>query len=351
MSIVRVAHGSDIQVLNETASVDVSIIEPFESFESFEPFDPDEPRLGDVRGTCKKVEHKKVKCPHAKNIKRSSGIACCRHNKGSLEILLVKKRYTYGFAAFVLGQYSRRDEKKLKMLFNGMTIQEKIEVLGLRFDMLWYKIWLEFPESNMAPSHFKHIKRSHREVWKSLYLQENSISPTARECGAVEDEMVSKSNLDLYIKRKNKFESMFVVDGGKRLRNLIAGTRNNELMWEIPKGRKKRHETFLDCSIREFKEETGGDLDSYNLMFDIRPVVEKYASLGTTYVHNYYVAYSSKDFQPVIDFNSIEQLSEVDSMRWIRLDEIKFIDNAGRLLKLVGDIFRVFKAKYKKSVV
>ena len=62
-----------------------------------------------------------------KNLKKSYGIACCRFNKATnmLEILLIKKRYTYSFVAFVFGQYNKKDEKRLKFLFNGMTLQEK----------------------------------------------------------------------------------------------------------------------------------------------------------------------------------------------------------------------------------
>ena len=80
--------------------------------------------------------------------KKSYGVACCRFNKkNKLQILLIKKRYTYCFAAFVLGQYNK-NEKYLKFLFNGMTVQEKIDILSLNFDILWYKIWMEIPSND-----------------------------------------------------------------------------------------------------------------------------------------------------------------------------------------------------------
>jgi hypothetical protein len=93
------------------------------------------------------------KMPYDKDVRKSSGIACCRFNKDTnrLEVLLVKKRYTYCFVAFVFGQYNNKDEKRLKFLFNGMTLQEKIDILSLRFDMIWYKIWLEFPAISRQP--------------------------------------------------------------------------------------------------------------------------------------------------------------------------------------------------------
>ena len=131
------------------------------------------------------------------------------------------------------------------------------------------------------------------------------------------------------------------------MRSLIIGTKNNELIWEIPKGRKNKRETSLDCAIREFKEETNIDTDSYNIMFDIKPIVESFVSLNITYVHNYFIAYTSKSLDTDISFGSQDQISEVSDIKWVGMDEIKFVDHTGRLQKLVQRIFHVFKSKYK----
>lgn len=279
-----------------------------------------------------------------KGVRKSSGIACCRFNKNTnkLEILLVKKRYTYGFVAFVFGQYNNKDEKRLKFLFNNMTIQEKIDILSLRFDMLWYKIWLEFPEISMQPKFKFDVSNADAidKTWKAMYKQKTTSNFVSYNINSI-------SKLDLYIKKRNKFESAFVSDNGKRLKSLIANTRNKELIWEIPKGRKNRKETMLDCAIREFKEETGVDIDSYNIMFNIKPVVESYVSANVKYVHNYFMAYMSKTIEPVVNFSYETQISEIDSIRWVSLNEIKFIDHSGRLYNIVQRIFHIFKSKYK----
>jgi 8-oxo-dGTP pyrophosphatase MutT (NUDIX family) len=284
------------------------------------------------------------KMPYDKGVRKSSGIACCRFNKDTsrLEVLLVKKRYTYSFVAFVFGQYNKKDEKRLKFLFNGMTLQEKIDILSLKFDMMWYKIWLEFPEISMQPK-FEFDVSSAKAIsntWKALYKQKATSNFVPYNVNSI-------SKLDFYIKRKNKFEASFVSDNGKRLRSLISNTKNNELIWEIPKGRKNRKETVLDCAIREFKEETSVDIDMYTIMFNIKPIVESYVSANVKYVHNYYTAYTSKTFDPTVSFSYDTQISEIDSIRWVNLNEIKFIDHSGRLYSLVQRVFHIFKSKYK----
>ena len=279
-----------------------------------------------------------------KGVRKSSGMACCRFNNDTnrLEVLLIKKRYTYSFVAFVFGQYHKKDEKRLKYLFNGMTLQEKIDILSLKFDMLWYKIWLEFPEIYIQPIIEFDVSStlSISNTWKELYKQKAASNFVPYNINSI-------SKLDFYIKKKNKFESSFALDNGKRLKSLIMDTKNNELIWEIPKGRKNRKETVLDCAIREFKEETGVDIDSYNIMFNIKPVTESYISANVKYIHNYYMAYTSKKFEPSVNFSREAQISEVDSIRWVNLNEIKFIDHSGRLYKIISRIFTIFKSKYK----
>jgi 8-oxo-dGTP pyrophosphatase MutT (NUDIX family) len=284
------------------------------------------------------------KMSYENSIRKSSGIACCRLNKETnrLEVLLVKKRYTYSFVAFVFGQYIKTDEKRLKFLFNGMTLQEKIDILSLKFDMMWYKIWLEFPEISMQPKFEFDVSsaESITNTWKAMYKQK-AIS------NFVPYNVNSMSKLDFYIKRKNKFETSFVSDNGKRLRSLISNTKNSELIWEIPKGRKNKKETVLDCAIREFKEETNVDIDMYNIMFNIKPIVESYVSANVKYVHNYFMAYTSKTFDITVSFSYDTQISEIDSIRWVNLDEVKFVDHSGRLYILVQRIFHIFKSNYK----
>jgi len=223
-----------------------------------------------------------------------------------------------------------------------MSVQEKIDILSLRFDVLWYKIWLEFPETGKRSMAFKDPNlKSLSNRWRELYIH--------KKMGGFPlfGNNIKVNRLGFYIKKKNKYESLFMYDNGKRLKSLIEGTDNIELMWEIPKGRKTKKETMLDCAIRECKEETNMGISNYNLLINIKPVVESYISDSVKYVHNYYIAYTDKAYIPRMSFKTVTQVSEIESVKWVSLDEIKFIDISKRLYKIVYRVFQVFRAKYK----
>ena len=116
--------------------------------------------------------------------KYSVGIACIRIVNKIPEILLICKRYTYGYNMFVHGRYNSGDTGKIIAMFNGMTVEEKHDILSLNFSQIWYRIWLN-----------------------------------------------SKHRLGAYFAAKNKFESTFAVDGGLRLRRMIIKSTNSGATW------------------------------------------------------------------------------------------------------------------------
>ena len=83
----------------------------------------------------------------------SYGVALCQYNKkknNQIEILLVQKRYSYAYYNFVFGYYKKNNTKYLKYLFNNMTYNEKIDILGMQFSIMWYRIGLNNPEIGRA---------------------------------------------------------------------------------------------------------------------------------------------------------------------------------------------------------
>lgn len=256
-----------------------------------------------------------------KNIKYSYGIACCHYDKHSSEwkILLVKKRYTHCFVAFVFGQYSKKDDTRLKYLFNNMTHQEKIDILSMRFDYLWYKIWLELPDMNKTNNIDITNVDSIVSAWELMYKERvvNNYLPYT---------MNNTSKTDSYMKKKSKFESNFTTDNGHRLRSLIEGTKDIELQWEIPKGRKHRSESNISCAIREFEEETGFGINNYTLLFRTKSIQESIMSIGINYIHTYYLAFAHKYFNPNNIFINGKNMSEIDSVKWLSLNELEFIN-------------------------
>ncbi len=147
--------------------------------------------------------------------KASYGIALCRYNaekNNRVEIVMIKKRYSYAFFNFVFGRYKPNDSKYLKHLFNNMSFSEKIDILGMQFENMWYRIWLSIPS--------KHFDIS--DIYNTNVAQ-------------------TLSNVEKYrsfFQKKNKFEKNFVNDGGKRLKELIRQSTDAEIICETPKGGK-----------------------------------------------------------------------------------------------------------------
>jgi 8-oxo-dGTP pyrophosphatase MutT (NUDIX family) len=225
--------------------------------------------------------------------KLSYGIACCRINNGRPEILLVYKRYTYAFQLFVAGKYNPNNNSSISRLLDKMTVDEKLDILSLNFQQMWYRIFLDSP-------------------------------------------MMIKSNT--YYSAKNKFETAFVPDRGQRIRKLINRSANVNRVWEIPKGRKRAQESDIQSAVREFDEETGINKKQYRIYpWFVRSY--SYIDESVKYVNKYFLAIAKTNIEPHIQFNFQEQLNEISDIRWMNIDEIRLIDQTGRLSKFIKPIF------------
>lgn len=261
------------------------------------------------------------------DVKKSYGISLCRFNVKTMqyEILFIKKRYTYAFAEFVLGHYNKNNEERLKCLFNGMNHDEKMTILSLDFGKLWYKIWLVDPECSYM---------------KKLLPEE----------------------INRYNNCKKQFERCFCMDNGEYLRKLMVNTLNSESIWEIPKGRRNDNEKILDCATRELEEETNIFPSQYRILHDTELIKMKHKDI-LIYENTYFIGlYEGNEIpaQPFkinpiletefwnkrrynnqnvkISFKNEHQLSEVISIRWMSLTEIKFysplyVDTCKKIIK------------------
>lgn len=265
------------------------------------------------------------------NRKTSYGVAMCRYNKNKnnrIEILMIKKRYTYHYFSFVFGQYNKYNNKQLQYLFNNMTFSEKIDILSMDFSTMWYRLWLSNPEKNY-------------NIY-NLYKDDKNNDKDNRT-----------SHIECYFRKKEKFELIFLKDSGKRLRGLINNSSNSVTPWEIPRGSKKIDELDINCAIREFEEETGIYSDKYSILWDTKPIIASHKDENIIYKGIYYIAYINKasDWTPKINFETANQLSEVEQIQWISLEEINFLNlNKNikqNLVNLFKKIISVFKINIK----
>jgi 8-oxo-dGTP pyrophosphatase MutT (NUDIX family) len=245
-------------------------------------------------------------------IKKSYGIACCRtHPTYGLQIILIKKPTTYHFCEFVSGRYRKNDDAHLKKLFNNMTYHEKMDILSLQFSTMWYRIY-----KSSLDQYFS----------KTMVVQNRQ-----------------------YMRKKTKFETSFLQDGGTRLKKLIADTTNAETLWEIPKGRKMEHvsEEHINAAIREFTEESGIDSAKYSVLWHLQPYIETYADFGTTYQNIYYYAKAIGEWEPTIKFSNGAQISEVSAISWCSIRDIENMKLDPSTYKRLIKMFKKITKKYK----
>lgn len=235
--------------------------------------------------------------------KSSYGIACTRIVNGQPQILLMCKRYTYAYNAFVHGRYNSCDNAAIMKMFNEMTVDEKINLYSMNFQQIWHRIYLN-----------------------------------------------SKHRRMVYFSAKSKFESTFAVDDGVRLRRMIGKSRSAKCIWEIPKGRRNRAECDISAAVRELREETGVPKSAYKLDQDV-VFTQDYIDEGVRYRNYYFFAYTPHHVSPRIDMGSEEQLKEVSAVQWMDIRQVREADTVGYLAPLVEGVFRLLKSRSKKRLI
>lgn len=223
----------------------------------------------------------------------SLGIACCRWAGNTPQILLINKRLTYSFVVFVHGKYNSRHDEIMR-LFDGMTVEEKLDVRSLSFQQMWYRVWLDSTKCRSS-----------------------------------------------YFLARNKFEATFLTDGGDKLRRMLSRSKCARLMWEIPKGRKtNKYESDIQCAVREFHEETGIDKAEYQIY--PRVCSDTFMSDGVQYKNIWFIAHGPH-VRAEIDFGLKDQIDEISDIRWMSIEQIREASSAGHLTAAAKSIFAAFR--------
>lgn len=263
-----------------------------------------------------------------KNYKTSYGIALCRYNiqkNKQIEILMIKKRYTYHYFSFVFGHYKKYNNKHLQYLFNNMTFGEKVDILSMKFSNMWYRLWICDPEKNY-------------NIYNMYEKNKNSA--------------YDMKNLKCYFRKKSKFENIFLRDGGKRLKRLINNSSNSVTPWEIPKGSANENENDLDCARREFEEETCIYADKYTILWNVKPIINTHKDDNIIYRSVYYIAYlhNNTEWEPKVKFETSSQLTEVEQVQWVTLNEIKFLNLNISSKKRLENMYKKIIHKFKQNI-
>lgn len=172
--------------------------------------------------------------------------------KNNISFLMVMRKHTYGYIAFVSGDYNISNYTYISFLFNQMVQSEIQKIATNTFDFIWSDVWGKKSENNEA-------RRRSEDKYRQL------------------------------------------INGRITLKDLIrtAVPKYDCPDWGIPKGRRMGTETDLECAQREFYEETGYSSNDYILLNNIAPYIENIiGNNGIKYRYVYYVALLTSQNKP-----------------------------------------------------
>lgn len=203
----------------------------------------------------------------------SYGIILFRKIKDEYQYLMLRRKNSFGFIDFVKGQYSETNITYLQQLFNEMSNEEKLLIQSIdNFDLLWKIMW---------------------------------------------DDYKTKTNMKNLSKQKfNNLKTNGTITF------LINNSSTNwiETEWEFPKGRKNYLEREIECSLREFEEETGILRNNICIVDNILPFEELFIGTNNKYYKNkYFLAYTN-NFINSDDLLNFQQ-SEVSKLEWKNIHE------------------------------
>lgn len=232
----------------------------------------------------------------------SNGIIAIRKNQesNSIEYLMIRRRNTLGFIDFMRGKYIVENRYYVANMIYQMTNAEKQMLKTMPFDEIWLSVW---GKENNQHRNEKHISRD-----KFTQLKMGVYSG------------------DDYYTLDDLIES--------------SGNKWDEQEWGFPKGRKNYNETDLDCSIREFNEETGLNLEKKNIVQNIAPFEEVFCGSNyKSYKHKYFLAFMESRPLEIIDNYEISDmkwkpyLECISSIRPYNLEKRRMLANIDILLK------------------
>lgn len=210
----------------------------------------------------------------------SYGIICFGHNNDNeLNYLMIRRKDSFGYIDFIRGKYSPYNIEQIRRIIDQMSNTEKYRLLNETFDNLWSSMW------GMNSSN--HYKNEEILSMKKYEIIKNGVT--------INNETI---NLEMIINK--------------------SPTNWSETEWEFPKGRKIYQEKDLDCSLREFEEETGIPKTELNIIENLLPFEEIFiGSNYKAYKHKYFLTYINNINVSLNNF----QKTEVSNIEWKTIDE------------------------------
>lgn len=231
---------------------------------------------------CGSFKHSISEC---RNPITSYGVLLFKKEENENKILMINRKDSLCYIDFLRGKYSINNYKYIQILINKCSITEKQRLLNENFDNLWKSMWLIDKIDKKFINDYKKGKDKYDKLKKGYKLNDIEIS------------------LEFLIKNS---DTKYVTPE-----------------WEFPKGRRNSNETNKNCAIREFTEETGYEIDDYELIINIIPFTENYLGENKIrYRHIYYIGnLLNHEKKLEIDKKNLEQYLEVSDIKWFTKEE------------------------------
>lgn len=224
------------------------------------------------------------------------------------KFLLICRKNSLGFVDFIRGKYNLLDVGYVLHLIDQFTIQEKKLVINKTFLELWNILWYSKDNTN----EIKCVKSNKQK--KEYLIAENKFN-TLRNGYYIIDKKIHtiQEMQDTLTQNTNHISLEIIIKKSK--------TNWTTPEWGFPKGRRNLKESNLECSKREFMEETGLRQKHFNVFFNLNTLEESF--IGTNNIPYKNIYYIGRITQPVslsINVNLVCQASEISQLGFYNLD-------------------------------
>jgi 8-oxo-dGTP pyrophosphatase MutT (NUDIX family) len=218
-----------------------------------------------------------------------------------IEFIMVQRSCSLGLLEFMRGRYKLDDYHQIISLFQQMT-QDEIDLISTGdFHKIWISLW---------------GKPCPEKAYYGEYL----------------------ASLEKFSKLNNKQESEDHLALDFYTKNIQPSYVEKE--WGFPKGRRNFNEKDLDCSIREFMEETGYTRDQFTVLENQAFQELFFGTNGVHYLHKYHVAIINdpypipikRDTHEIGDIKWLTYINAINTIRDYHTEKRQVLDDVFRFL-------------------
>jgi 8-oxo-dGTP pyrophosphatase MutT (NUDIX family) len=224
-----------------------------------------------------------------KNEEKSSEFPELVPGAKDLKFIFIRRKDSLAFSEIARARYRVNDEDYIRKMLEGMTKQELLFLKNVKHsDDIWYRLWTPGKQSKSRCFEYKKAKKKLQTLIDGLVIRKKQIS----------------------------FSSLI-----KEIEKSGGGWEEPE--WGFPKGRRIPKETDLECSLREFQEETDIPSSKFHIIENIAPIEETF--IGTNnikYKHIYYFAHASEEIPLNLNSQNNLQKAEVSAMQWFYTEDL-----------------------------